>query len=221
METDEETSSGCAARGRRRDAAIDARILSAARRQLACLGYQAMSLASVADEACTTRQALYRRWPDKAALAADAMCQHVQLEALAVSGDPRADLELELVAFQHAMRAPEQRSLAGTMLQDATHSASRAEYGRRVIAPRLERLRAILEHARDLGLLDRDADIELVLTLPTGGWYERHLAGMDAPDDWAERTTNLVWRSLGGEPTPSGQPATSSQRTPSTSTETG
>src|SRR5690348_244768 len=59
-----------AGQGRARDGAIDARILAAAKRQLAVLGYEGMSIAAVAQEAGTTRQALYRRWPSKADLAA-------------------------------------------------------------------------------------------------------------------------------------------------------
>lgn len=62
--------SSAGGRGRSRDADIDARILAAAGRHLARDGYQGMSLAAVAQEAGTTRQALYRRWAGKAELAA-------------------------------------------------------------------------------------------------------------------------------------------------------
>ena len=205
----------CGVRGRRRDSAIDIRILAAARRQLACLGYEGMSLASVAEEACTTRQALYRRWHDKARLAADAIAVTIELDALCMSHDPRADLERELVDFQRAMQSPGHLSLAGTMLQDATDPESRAEYQRRIVQPRLDRIRTILNQARVVGLIDAGADIELALTLPTGGWYERHLGGLDAPDDWPRRTADLIMRALGA------QPVTSSQRTPSSSAELG
>jgi AcrR family transcriptional regulator len=184
--------------GRRRDASIDERVLSAARRQLACRGYEGMSLASVAEEACTTRQALYRRWPDKATLAADAIGRDQRIYELCVSDDPRADLELELADFDRVMSAPNQRSLAGTMLQDGTDPNSRAEYARRVITPRLARIRVILEHARTLGLIDTEADIDVAVTLPTGAWYERQLAGLPAPADWSARTATLIWRALGG-----------------------
>jgi AcrR family transcriptional regulator len=184
--------------GRRRDASIDERILSAARRQLACNGYEGMSLASVAEEACTTRQALYRRWQHKAALAADAIGTHEPLAELCVSSDPRGDLERELEHFAEMVAAPEQRSLAGTMLQDATNEASRAEYARRVIAPRLARITVILEHARELKLIDDGADIEVATTLPMGALYERHLAGLPTPQDWPRRTAALIWRGLGG-----------------------
>ena len=56
----------------------------------------------------------------------------------------------------------------------------------------------ILAHARALGLLDEAADIEVAITLPTGAWYERELAGYAAPADWPARTAALIWRALGG-----------------------
>lgn len=184
--------------GRRRDASIDARILSAARRQLSTLGYEGMSLASVAEEAGTTRQALYRRWHDKETLAARALADADDRPDYCASTDPRSDLEQELAVFQAVMAQPGQISLAGTMLQEATGVESRATYKRCVIGPRLARIRAILQHAQYLELIPNDADIELALTLPTGGWYERELAGLPAPDDWAHRTADLIWRALGG-----------------------
>ncbi|MDB4872977.1 MAG: transcriptional regulator, TetR family, partial [Gemmatimonadales bacterium] len=56
--------------GRARDSTIDSRVLAVAAKHLSQHGYAAMSLAAVAEEAGTTRQALYRRWPRKADLAA-------------------------------------------------------------------------------------------------------------------------------------------------------
>ena len=185
-------------RGRRRDATIDERILSAARRQLARVGYQALSLSAVAQEACTTRQALYRRWPDKATLATDAMCATGELEAACLSDDPRSDLAGALAEYQLVASSAAHASLAGTMLQEATDAASRVQYGRMVVAPRLGRIRVILERARDLGLVDAEADLEVAMTLPTGALYESQLAGLPIPDDWARRAAALLWRAIGG-----------------------
>src|SRR5262249_60605931 len=53
-------------RGRARDPGIDTRVLAVAHRHLSALGYEAMSVAAVAQEAGTTRQALYRRGPGQA-----------------------------------------------------------------------------------------------------------------------------------------------------------
>src|SRR5256714_2758871 len=82
-------------RGRARDPSIDARVLKAAARHLAAYGYEAMSVAAVAEEAGTTRQALYRRWPGKAELSAAAMAALPHQATRADTADPLADLVAE------------------------------------------------------------------------------------------------------------------------------
>lgn len=61
------------AKGRPQNAALTRRILSAALLNLAQRGYHGMSLAQLAEELGTSKQALYRRWPTKRALALDAL----------------------------------------------------------------------------------------------------------------------------------------------------
>jgi hypothetical protein len=67
-----------------------------------------------------------------------------------------------------------------------------------VIAPRRRRILAILEMARESGLIDADADLEIAVTMCTGTWYGRALAESVPPPRWPERTATLVWRALGG-----------------------
>jgi AcrR family transcriptional regulator len=157
-----------------------------------------MSLAAVAHEAGTTRQALYRRWPDKASLAADALLGVAEPDPEAVSASPLADLSAELADFQRGVSRPGRLSLVGTMLQDATAPEARARYQARVIAPRRARIRAILERARQLGMIEADADLEVAVSLCTGSWYARALAGQAVPEDWPARTAALVWKAVGG-----------------------
>jgi AcrR family transcriptional regulator len=187
------------ARGRKRDPGIDERVLSVAGRQLAASGYDAMSIAAVAHDAGTTRQAVYRRWPTKASLAAAALERAVDEPAAADDPvHPYRELVAELVDFQHGVSRPGRLSLVGTMLQDGIDPTVRARYQERVIAPRRRRLRAILERAREQGLIDDDADFEIAVTLGTGSWYARALAGLRPPRRWPERTAALVWRAVGG-----------------------
>jgi AcrR family transcriptional regulator len=188
------------ARGRKRDPGIDERVLEVAGRQLAASGYDALSIAAVAHDAGTTRQAVYRRWPTKASLAAAALQRAVEEPAIAdASPHPYHDLVAELVDFQRGVSLPGRMSLVGTMLQDGIDPTIRARYQQRVIAPRRRRLRAILERARDQGLIDDDADLEIATTLGTGSWYARALAGSRPPRGWPERTAALVWRAVGGD----------------------
>lgn len=193
-----------AAQGRARDSDIDTRILAAAKRQLAVLGYEGMSIAAVAAEAGTTRQALYRRWPGKAALAEAAVASVEEAPAEAppeapAIADPFAALVAELTDFQRKVSRPGRLSLVGTMLQESTDLQVRERYQARVIHPRRQRLTAILEAAQHLGLVDEDADLAVAVTMCTGSWYGRALAGEPVPADWPMRTAALVWRAVGGQ----------------------
>jgi AcrR family transcriptional regulator len=186
--------------GRARDPGIDSRVLEAAARQLAAFGYDGMSVAAVAEEAGTTRQAVYRRWPGKAELGAAAMAAFADLTTGLETSDPFGDLVAELTDFQRGVSRPGRLSLVGTMLQDGTDPGVRARYQAQVIAPRRRRLGLILERAQRLGLIPADADLEVALTMCTGPWYARALAGAEPPPNWPRRTAPLVWRAVGGTP---------------------
>lgn len=186
------------ARGRPRDSAIDQRVLEVTRHHLAQYGYAGMSLVAVADDAQTTRQALYRRWPTKADLATAAIAALAEAEERPVTDDPFADLVAELEAFRQGISRPDGVSMVGTMLVGSTDPELVARFRERVVHPRRQRLRSILERARDAGLLRSDADIDIATTIFTGSWYAIALAGDPVPADWAIRIARLAWVALGG-----------------------
>ncbi|WP_345638020.1 TetR/AcrR family transcriptional regulator [Rugosimonospora acidiphila] len=189
--------------GRTRDTSIDLRVLAAARRQLSRDGYEAMSVASVAEEAGTTRQAIYRRWPTKADLAAAVVATiDDDVAAETAQADPFAALVAELTDFARGVSMPGRMSLVGAMLQESADPAVVTRYRAHVIAPRRARLTAIFHDAQRLGLIDPDADFTVAVTMCTGNWYGRALAGDDPPPDWPVRAATLVWRSVGGDPPP-------------------
>jgi AcrR family transcriptional regulator len=187
-------------RGRPRSAAIDAAVLAAARRQLAEGGYASLSFAAVADEAGTSRPAIYRRFATKAALAESAMASFPAEAPPVPASEPFADLVAELSDFRRGVSLPGRLSLVGTMLQTTTDPEAAAGYRARVIAPRRARLRAILERAAAAGLIDGESDLEVAVTMLTGSWYARCLAGDPEPKQWPRRIAELVWRSVGGLP---------------------
>lgn len=187
-------------RGRPRDAEIDERVMEATRRHLAEHGYEAMSLAAVAQAAGTTRQAVYRRWTTKADLATAAIAALSRAEERQPSDDPYADLVRELEAFRRGISRPDGVPLVGTMLLRSTDPELVRSFRERVVEPRRARFRAILERARAGGSLSSDADVDTAVNVFTGTWYARELAGEPRPSRWAERVAALVWRGLGGTP---------------------
>jgi AcrR family transcriptional regulator len=66
-----------ATRGRPRRAEADAEIMEAALAMLQAGGYRALSLDEVARRAGTAKSSIYRRWPSKAALAAEIVRREV------------------------------------------------------------------------------------------------------------------------------------------------
>jgi AcrR family transcriptional regulator len=185
-------------RGRPRDVDIDHRILAVAQRHLAVDGYEGLSLAAVAEEAGTTRQALYRRWTGKADLATAAIAAMSEAEARAPTDDPLADVVAELEAFRSGISRPDGVSMVGTMLQRSTDPRLVALFQARIVRPRRTRIRSILERGRALGLLDASADLDVAVSMLTGSWYAIMLAGTRPPRDWATRVAAIAWRGLGG-----------------------
>lgn len=190
-----------AAAGRPRDASIDDAVLDATLHRLARDGFAALSLASVAADAGTSRPAIYRRWPDKESLVVDAIARLAQVAPPDTGGSPFEDLVSELEHFRHCITEAAALPLAGLMLGDEVNETLRAKYHDLVVAPRRSRIRACLQRAIDDGSLDADADAVIAGTFLTGSWYALAIAGTDPPDDWARRTATLVWRACGGRPT--------------------
>jgi hypothetical protein len=95
-----------------------------------------------------------RRGPDKASLATDALLAAGEAGRTSASDNPLADLTAELAEFQRGVSLPGRLSLVGTMVQDATDPDARARYQARAIVPRRARIRAILERAQQLALID-------------------------------------------------------------------
>src|SRR6201993_1626355 len=142
-----------AAPGRPRDPSIEGRVLETALRHLAEHGYEGLSLAAVAEEAGTTRSALYRRWPGKAELATAAIASLSTADSREATDDPYADLVAELTAFRNGIARPDGLSLVGTMLQRGTDPELLRLYRERLVTPRRTRLRAILERAVTRGFI--------------------------------------------------------------------
>jgi len=73
----------------------------------------------------------------------------------AAPSDPYAALVAELKSFARGVSLPGRMSLVGAMLQDGADPGVVARYRAHVIAPRRQRIAAILREARRLDLIDR------------------------------------------------------------------
>ena len=187
--------------GRPRDEALDLAILEAAQQLLAERGFEALSIAAVADRAGTTRPAVYRRHPTKLDLAIAACGTLSVTTSPEPTGDHFADLVAELTSFRAAITSASTIALVGTMLQGSVARPVREAYREQVVRPRRTRLLSIIDSAvSDDELRGSVADRDVAVTMCTGSWYGFALAGQAPPSDWPRRTASLIWRALGGVP---------------------
>jgi AcrR family transcriptional regulator len=192
------TSTSVTRTGRPRDAAIDVAVLAATRRQLAESGLAALSVSAVAQQAGTTRPAIYRRWPTRLELAVAAVANLAEIDPPVPTADPLADLIAELTHFRHCITDAGALALAGVMLQDGVDQELLRNYRDHLVRPRRARLRACLDRGVSAGLLAAGADLAVAVSLATGSWYAYAISGAGAPADWPQRVARLIWRACGG-----------------------
>lgn len=193
--------------GRPRNSEIDRHVLEVALRHLRNLGLPGLSVAAVAEEAGTTRAAVYRRWSGRVELVVAALATIGDDDPVAASGDPFADLVAELARFRRFVVEHDATALVAVALVEGTDPAVRAQVRSRLVEPCRARLRECLRAGVEAGLLRAHADHTTAEDLLTGSWLGHAARGEELADDWAPRTAAIVWAGCGGIPGESSRPA--------------
>jgi AcrR family transcriptional regulator len=184
-------------RGRPRSPEIDRRVLDAALSLMAREGYARMSIDAVAAEAGVTRPTVYLRHAGKAELATAALAAYRELDRPRDSGDTRADLIARLRHFRRGVERPNGMAMLGTVLAEEPHTPELLELWReRLVEPRRDELRAVLERARERGELRPDADVEAAVAMLVGSYFARYVEHGRAPRGWPEAEVDLVLTGL-------------------------
>jgi AcrR family transcriptional regulator len=173
---------------RRNDAAKDA-ILDAAFRLLSDPGTESLTIDAIAAEAGVGRQTIYRWWPSKGAVVADALARHARVVVPERdTGSFTGDLEAFL---SDSFAGLEDEGLAGRLRQIVA-AAQQDEHVARVLADftgvRRAALRALLERGRTAGELAVDADLDMLVDMAYGVLYYRLLVGHASLDEKAARS---------------------------------
>lgn len=167
--------------GRPRDAELHIAILEATRELLAARSYAELSMESVAARARVGKKTLYRRWPSKAPLVAEAV-----LDAYGRSGsfeipesaDLRADLRSWLVEHAEFISDPASAALIRALIAAAAASpADNAALYQQLSAPQHVGVTVRLRRAVDDGHLDPDADLDAIADALIGVLLLRVLNG--------------------------------------------
>jgi len=183
--------------GRPRDSATEHRILQVALTMLREDGYNRMSVDAVAVEAGVSKPTIYRRWATKADLATAAVRTLQLLEPPVATGSNKGDLLRTLENFAKSLLRPNGMSLIGTVIAEEFHTPDLIRLFReRIVAPRRQMLRDILERARTQGEVRPDADLDCVVNLLVGAFYARYLADSRVPPAFPKALVDAIWTGI-------------------------
>ncbi|HEY7264995.1 MAG TPA: TetR/AcrR family transcriptional regulator [Trebonia sp.] len=179
--------------GRRRNDAAKEAILDAAFRLLSDPatgeGTGGLTIEAIAAAAGVGRQTIYRWWPSKGAVLADALIRYAQV---VVPERDTGSFEGDLAAFLTDSFAGLADRGYADRLRQIVAAAQQDEHVARVLADftavRRAALRALLERGRDAGELARDADLDMLVDMAYGVLYYRLLVGHASLDEKAARS---------------------------------
>jgi AcrR family transcriptional regulator len=162
--------------GRRRNDAAREAVLDAAFRLLSAPGTTGLTIDAIAAEAGVGRQTIYRWWPSKGTVIADALARHARET---VQEQQTGSFTGDLTAFLADSFAGLRNEGYADRLRQIVAEAQNDEHVARVItdftAVRRAALRALLERGQTAGELAADADLDMLVDMAYGVLYYRLL----------------------------------------------
>ena len=180
--------------GRPRDEARDQAILEAAVDLLAEVGYDAMSIESIANRAAVSKATIYRRWPGKAELVAEALRRRhephvfVPPDTGSLRGDLLATVKNMLVQIE---------GIDGALICGmATAVRADAQLGRMILGDKKSHSEqiagSIISRAQSRGELADDVSFDPILKVAPGVALFRQMTGEPLDEEFAEYLVDSV-----------------------------
>ncbi|MBG0852015.1 TetR/AcrR family transcriptional regulator [Streptomyces spinoverrucosus] len=175
-----------AASSRRRGVVLERAILEAALEQLGTVGWHGLTMEGVATRAQTGKAAIYRRWPSKEDLVADALRAGLpQIEAAPDLGNVRDDLVALCRLARDAMY-----SRPGSALRSVIHECDSVQAERfhevivhGVVEPTVRVLHEVIDRGIERGEVRPDAANGYVYdAMPAMMMYRSKVCGSEWPD---------------------------------------
>jgi len=189
--------------GRRRNAAARDAILDATFELLRAEGTSGLTIDAIAEAAGVGRQTIYRWWPSKGAVAAEAMARWAgAIASVHDSGSFQDDLAQFLIDSFAVLEDPGIRRALRQLVAAAQHDGHAAGALAEFTAQRRATLRSLLERGIANGDLYADANLGLLIDVAYGVLWYRLLVGHAPLDAGAARdlgTHLFVAARRGGE----------------------
>jgi AcrR family transcriptional regulator len=164
--------------GRRRNAAAREAILDATFDLLREQGTGGVTIDAIAEAAGVGRQTIYRWWPTKGAVVAEAMTRGARaIASPRGTGSFREDLQCFLADSFAGLQDPGTRRMLRQMASAAVHDEHASEVLAEFTAQRRAALRALLEGGVNSGDIAATADLDMLTDLAYGVLWYRLLIG--------------------------------------------
>jgi AcrR family transcriptional regulator len=191
-------------RGRPRDPAIDAAIMSAALDLFIDHGIAGMSIEQVAKRAGVGKPSVYRRWSTKERLVADAIEAQVGTDLHWPTRDeiattpPRVFAKRNIAAVARTAADPKFRALVAQIYGSAvTHPLLMQTYWDHYIQPRRTLTIAILQRAKAEGAVAEEADLDVLVDMLAGAVTYRVLQPNPPTTKQMQRYLESAYRQVG------------------------
>jgi AcrR family transcriptional regulator len=163
---------------------------------LAEKGYEGLTVEGVAERSGVNKTTVYRWWPSKAALLADALVQARALDFAAPdTGSLQGDLEQLASSIAHLLTRPPSADIAVAALAAAAHRPELAATVQRFFADRFARERPIFDRAVARGELSPAADPMTIVDLLAGAiWLRAVFRGQPVDDAFLRGAVATVLR---------------------------
>lgn len=166
--------------GRPRSEEARLAILSASLKVLAKTGFSDFTIEEVAERAAVGKATVYRWWPDKGALIADAFAGSITHRLhFPDTGSVFTDLSRQMLQLVKVFRSRRGRIVSAILAAGQSDKELMAAFRDRFLWPRRREAYATLERGIRRGELRRDADLDLLLDSLYGPIYMRFLIQHD------------------------------------------
>lgn len=193
--------------GRPRDPAVDEVIIKATRRRLVLDGYSKMTLGDIASDAGVTRPTLYRRWPGKFELVADALDYGFREQR---NTYPNLNLDElpPLEAFTEAVRRldpayfnPDAMVLMGNFMGETIRTPGlMAILTEHAVEPRVNLLERTLANLQDRGAVKQGIDKSTIASMCFGSYFAAFLRADTDKAGLAEKVVQAIWPAIAVDP---------------------
>jgi len=181
--------------GRPRDPHVDRAVLEATFAMLAEQGYESLTIEAVAHAAGVSKNAIYRRWPDKVTMVLDAIRSVASHDdGMVDTGDIRADMATMLRGVVAKMRQDDGRVSLSLASELQRHPELGEAVRTQLVAPKRRELHDRVRRAVQAGQLPADADVELLTDVGPALLFHRFVFdGVVPDDDYVDRILRQFW----------------------------